>query len=70
MNAANAKSPAVEQVAPVDHDHKNLPSESSSPVDAQPDISTLVTVDEIENDKEGWFAYLRTRNFYIVLLLG
>lgn len=28
------------------------------------------TVEEIEESEKGWFAYFKTRNFYIVLLLG
>ena len=28
------------------------------------------TVEEIEESKKGWFAYLKTRDFYIVLVLG
>lgn len=29
-----------------------------------------VTVEEIDESEKGWFAYFKTRNFYIVLLLG
>ena len=32
--------------------------------------NTVLTVEEIEESKKGWFAYLRTRGFWIVLLLG
>ena len=28
------------------------------------------TVEEIEESKKGWFAYFKTKDFYIVLLLG
>ncbi|KAL8716441.1 MAG: hypothetical protein Q9220_000348 [cf. Caloplaca sp. 1 TL-2023] len=31
---------------------------------------TVTTVDELEASKKGWFAYLTTRDFYIVLVLG
>lgn len=27
-------------------------------------------IDELENKEKSWFAYLKTRDFYIVLLLG
>ena len=27
-------------------------------------------IEDIEESKKGWFAYFRTRNFYIVLVLG
>ena len=49
---------------------KGLPFSSSSPVHAQPEARGSATADEIEEGKGGWFAYLRTRNFYIALLLG
>ncbi len=29
-----------------------------------------VTVEEVQASKDGWFAYFKTREFYIVLLLG
>ena len=32
--------------------------------------TTETTVDEIDGGKGGWFAYVRTRDFYIVLTLG
>lgn len=28
------------------------------------------TVEEIEGQGQGWFAYFRTKNFYIALILG
>ncbi len=28
------------------------------------------SVEEIEATEKGWFAYFRTRNFYVVLVLG
>ena len=30
----------------------------------------VTTVEEIEESKKGWFAYFKTRNFYIVLITG
>lgn len=32
--------------------------------------ASAVDVEEIDESKKGWFAYFRTRNFYIVLVLG
>ena len=70
MEVHDGKSTALEQVAPMDHDTGvPTPSTISSP-HAQPETTGLETADEIEGGKQGWFAYLRTRNFYIVLLLG
>ena len=28
------------------------------------------SVEEIDNSRRGWFAYFKTRDFYIVLILG
>ena len=66
MEAQVGKSSTIEQVAPIDYDGKGLTSSHSSPVHAQPET----TADEIEEGKAGWFTYLKTRNFWIVLLLG
>jgi len=70
MEAQNGKSSAIEQVAPIKDESKGLPSSSSLPVYAQPETTALETPDEIEEGKAGWFTYLKTRNFWIVLLLG
>ena len=70
MEVHNGKSTALEQVAPVDHDTGDPTSGSISSPHAQPETTGLETADEIEGSNQGWFAYLRTRNFYIVLLLG
>ena len=67
MQDHQLKSSTIEQVNAIEDDSKGAPSSSSSPTHAQPD---LITADEIDHRKGGWFAYLRTRNFYIVLLLG
>ena len=29
-----------------------------------------VTAEDIDESKEGWFAYIKTKDFYVVLLLG
>ena len=33
-------------------------------------MSGAHVVDEIEREKGGWFAYFKTKQFYIVLVLG
>ena len=33
-------------------------------------VSGTSVVDEIEGEKGGWFAYFKTKQFYIVLVLG
>ncbi|KAL8697655.1 MAG: hypothetical protein Q9201_007016 [Fulgogasparrea decipioides] len=35
-----------------------------------PDENAVTTTDELEAGHNGWFAYLQTRDFYIVLVLG
>ena len=34
------------------------------------DTAAVTTVEEVQASKKGWFAYFKTRDFYIVLLLG
>lgn len=34
------------------------------------DTATMPTVEEVQASKKGWFAYFKTRDFYIVLVLG
>ena len=47
------------------------PVESTAPAEhAVPEVVVMSTANEIEEGHKGWFAYIRTRNFWIVLLLG
>lgn len=77
------KPSAIERATPVTHNTKGNPSSDSSPVHSAPEIVRVdgentggesavgtTTLDAIEEGKGGWFAYLKTRNFYIVLVLG
>ena len=71
---------AIEQIPSVSRDTKEFPSSSIVPVHATPeavgidDKSTgerqADEVDAIQGSKGRWFAYLKTREFYFVLLLG
>ena len=70
MVEPNVKTTAIDQVAPIEDYAKGSPSSSSSPVHAAPEVVGMTTADEIEEGRTGMFAYLKTRNFYIVLLLG
>lgn len=80
MEIHGGKSPAIEQIAPITDEAKPLPFRSSSPVHAAPEAIEYgrgaegETGRETANDNQasrgGWFAYLKTRNFYLVLLLG
>ncbi|KAA6411256.1 MAG: DUF914 domain membrane [Lasallia pustulata] len=66
--------------AAVDPSHAS-PATNSAPGHAAPELvdahgpaggdeGAPMMVDEIDGRKGGWFAYVRTRDFYIVLLLG
>ena len=76
--AHSSGKPPIEQVlrAPAE----NESSSASSPVHGAPELiegkgapgaqAPRADVEEIDASKKGWFAYFRTRNFYIVLVLG
>ena len=66
----HAKTTAIDQVASIEDDDKVSPSSSSMPGHTASEVVGRTTADEIEEGKEGWFSYLKTRNFYIVMLLG
>ncbi|KAL6718720.1 hypothetical protein ACLMJK_002954 [Lecanora helva] len=70
MESHNGKSSAIEQVAPIESETKILPPSNVSPVNSQPGVTDLDTGEETQDGKQGCFAYLKTRNFYIVLVLG
>lgn len=57
------------------------PSSVAAPVHGAPELlegigttdgydGLATPVDAVDDSKTGWFAYVRTRDFYIVLLLG
>lgn len=70
MEAQNGKTTAIEQVAPVRASHDGVLL-SSSPIEhAAPKVAGMTTPDEIEDGSRGWFAYIKTKHFWIVLLLG
>ena len=68
MEATSGKLTAIDQVAPIEDDQKVSPSSSASRVHAEPEVIGVTALDEI--DKPGFFAYLKTKNFYLLLLLG
>lgn len=71
---------AIEQIPSVSHDTKEFPSSSTVPVHATPEVVAIDDkpagerdgdhLDTIQGSKGRWFAYLKTREFYFVLLLG
>ena len=68
METTNGKVTAIDHVAPIDDGRKVSPSSSTSPVHAEPEVIGMTALDEI--DKPGFFAYLKTKNFYLLILLG
>ena len=80
MDTHSGKTSATEQIHPITGDTKALPSSNSSPLHTAPEVIGIgdgaegenagENADETQARKGGWFAYLKTRNFYIVLLLG
>ena len=61
-------------------DANALQSSGPSPVHAAPELIGVTntrgdgqperTVEEVEGSKTGWFAYFKTKDFYLVLVLG
>ena len=80
MDTHSGKSSTIERIDPITGDTKDPHSSSSSPAHAAPEVTGLgdgakgesagEDADEVQVSKGGWFAYLKTRNFYLVLLLG
>ena len=80
MDIHNGKPSAIEQVDPITNDTKEMPLDGSPNPHAAPEVTGVgygagsesagLNADEIQASKGGWFAYLKTRNFYLVLVLG
>ena len=72
MEHYSGKSP-IEQSMPAGDDG-GASSSISSPKHGTPNIiedsTTATTVEDVDESKKGWTAYFRTRDFYIVLVLG
>jgi len=78
-NGENGKTAVANDVSA--GETKGSPSSIAAPVHGAPEVVDLpnggdawrsaeVTASEIDESKKGWFAYLQTRDFYLVLLLG
>ncbi|KAI4237812.1 MAG: hypothetical protein L6R40_005837 [Gallowayella cf. fulva] len=77
MEGPNGKSDVTEHYAPAPAGKDSPTSSDVRPAHAAPELAGLhddatatTTVEEVEASKKGWFAYFKTRDFYIVLLLG
>lgn len=80
MDTHSDKSAAIQQIDAVTDGAKSLLSSRSSPVHAAPEVIRIgdgaegeragENTDESQASKGHWFAYLKTKNFYLVLLLG
>ena len=76
--AHSSGKPPIEQVLPAPAENES--SSASSPVHGAPELvgmkggsgaqASRADVEGIDESKKGWFAYFRTRSFYIVLVLG
>ena len=72
----NGKAPVANTVPALET--KGSPLTSTAPVHGAPEIVYTAaanrvegfTAEEIDESKKGWFAYFRTKDFYVVLLLG
>lgn len=72
--AAMEKGPVERSIMPAGTDG-GAPSGTSSPmIHGTPNIiedsATATAVEDVDESKKGWAAYFRTRDFYIVLVLG
>lgn len=72
--AAMEKGPIEQSIMPAGADGAE-PSSSSSPIihgtpNIIEDSATPTAVEDVDESKKGWTAYFRTRDFYIVLVLG
>ncbi|KAL8770559.1 MAG: hypothetical protein Q9209_003815 [Squamulea sp. 1 TL-2023] len=77
MDGHDGKSGATEHCAPATAGNVSPTSSSVRPAHAPPEVTgtndettAVTTVEEVEASKKGWFAYFKTREFYIVLVLG
>ena len=80
MDTQSGKSSAIEHIDHITGDAKHPPSTNSSPVHTTPELVGISEgaggkgaegiANDIQASKGGWFAYFKTRNFYLVLLLG
>ena len=79
MDSFYGKGPANQQVTPTDDTQLAASSRSSSVTHGAPEVIEVpdrsragddTAIDEIAESQTGWFAYVKTRNFWIVLVLG
>ncbi|KAL8799248.1 MAG: hypothetical protein Q9223_006222 [Gallowayella weberi] len=80
MEGVDGKSGVSEHYAPVPAGKDSPTSNDVNPAHCAPEVTginedddadaAVTTVEEVEASQKGWFAYFKTRDFYIVLLLG
>ena len=80
MDTHHSDLTAIEQIPSVSHDTKEFASSRTVPVHATPEVVGTEDkpaggrdgdhLDASQGSKGRWFAYLKTREFYLVLLLG
>ena len=74
MDPSKGGGAVVETTSPVDEEGKftsTIPTPTPNHDAPGPTLSEPETDGNmIEDSEDGWFAYLKTRNFYVVLALG
>ncbi|KAL8782101.1 MAG: hypothetical protein Q9213_005712 [Squamulea squamosa] len=77
MGGHDGKSGATEHCAPPTAGNDSPTLSGIRPAHAPPEVTgtneetaAVTTVEDVEASKKGWFAYFKTREFYIVLVLG
>lgn len=62
---------AVQAMASNTNSISSLPKDTAEVVVQRPvDEEALAPADQVDTQKQGFFAYFKTKEFYIVLLLG
>lgn len=74
MEGLDGKSGVTESYAPrpagTDSDKSSGAGSAPEVTGINEDTAAVTTVEEVQASKKGWFAYFKTRDFYIVLVLG
>ena len=81
MSIQNGKDGVTEHFAPASAEPRSSSPSDAKLVHGNPEITDIkddtndpdgavTTIDELEASKKGRFAYFKTRDFYIVLVLG
>ncbi|KAL8733223.1 MAG: hypothetical protein Q9166_002240 [cf. Caloplaca sp. 2 TL-2023] len=73
MKGHDGKTSVTEHYAPASAGQESPTSDAATPSHGAPGVTNInedTPVEEVEASRKGWFAYIKTRDFYIVLVLG